>query len=138
VPLHTSITRDGERLSLRWSDFHVAAMAVASTVDDPSHPEARLFATPTDRPDFAWPAEQADAGTDTPKEWLGKDSASYPEVPCPITTSDAFRIADYGHLAMTPLNSGPYTLKREHKFVDCSDGEILHLLPGDVLSAFRN
>jgi hypothetical protein len=138
MPLHTSITRDGETLSLRWSDFHVAAMAVAAACDDPSHPEAKLFQTSADRPDFAWPADQAEAGTNCPAEWLGKDQSSYPEVPCPITGRDAFTIASYPYLAMTPLNSGPYTLKREHKFVDTTDGEILHFLPGDVLSAARH
>lgn len=138
MPLHTQITRDGEALSLRWSDFHVAAMAIAAACDDPKNPEAKLFTEPTDRPDFAWPATQEDAGKDCPAEWLGKDQTAYPEVPCPITPSNAFQIASYPYLAATPLNSGAYTLKREHKFVDITDGEVLHLLPGDVLSAARH
>lgn len=138
MPLHTSIRRDGEPLELHWGEFHVAAMAIAAACDDPTHPEAKLFAEPTDRPDFAWPATQEEAGTDTPAEWLGKDESSYPEVPCPITRKDSWQIASYPYLAMTPLNSGSYTLKREHKFVDVMDGEILHLLPGDELLAARH
>jgi hypothetical protein len=130
MPLHTSITRDGELMQLRWSDFHVAAMAIASACDDPTHPEAKLFKVPSDRPEFGYQP------TDD-HEYAGKTQEDYPEVPCPITRSDAFEIASYPYLSQTPLNSGPYTLKREHKFLDCTDGEELHLLPGDVLKAVR-
>ncbi len=136
MPLHTSIIRDGKAIKLRWSDFHVAAMAIAATCDDPSDPEAKLFKEPTDRPSFEYPAEKQE-GDGIPDEWYGKDEADYPGVPCPITRMDAFTLADYGRLALTPLNSRSVTLTREHKFVDCTDGEILHLLPGDVLNAGR-
>lgn len=34
MPLSTQITRDGESLSLKWGEFHVAAMIVATILED--------------------------------------------------------------------------------------------------------
>jgi hypothetical protein len=138
MPLHTSISRNGDTLKLRWSDFHVAAMAIAAACDDPTNPEAKLFKDgPRDRPEFFYQHEDV-VPEWFDREWEGKDQTSYPDVPCPISRNDAWTLASYGYLAMTPLNSGGVTLKRRHSFLDCTDGEILTLEPGDVLRAFRD
>lgn len=139
MPLHTQILRDGEALQLGWSDFHVAAMGLAATCDDPTREDAKMFKVPTDRPSFGeWKAEFGGPDSPIPEEWVGKGAESYPLVPCPILPSDAWEIANYPMLALTPLNNGRYTLTREHAFVNCRDGEVLRLLPGDVLVAVRH
>lgn len=112
MPLHTQILRDGKPLNLRWSHFHVAAMTCAAAFDSGQGPFV---------------------GEQKPN-----DSLNYPEEPQPINPGDSFRLVGYHVLATTPLNNGDYTLKSEHKFVDVTDGEILHLLPGDVLCATRH
>jgi hypothetical protein len=133
MPLNTRIIRDGEPLKLRWSGFHVAAMAVAASVDDPSLGKSIFEDKTLDRPDFEYgPTVPANP------EWAGADQSRYPEVPCPISPRDAFEIGSYPMLGLTPLNDRRYVLKREHAFVDVTNGEVLRLLPGDELVAFRD
>lgn len=127
MPLNTQILRNGETLKLKWTDFHVAAMVCASSWDAGKGP----FENNT--PKFKW-----GGGETIPKEWRGKDESLYPEVPCPITPYDGFKLAMYHVIGATPLNNGPYTLKKKHKFVDTTDSEVLELLPGDVLKAWRS
>lgn len=118
MPLSTQIIREGEPMKLRWSDFHVAAMAIASVLElDAS--EDKLFEHPVEVR-----AELEEKG--------------YPDEPTPITPSMAFNLADYGRLGLTPLNNGEVTLAKYHRFVDVTDGEVLELVPGDVLRAWRN
>lgn len=130
MPLNTQIIRNGEPLKVRWSEFHVAAMTIAASLDDPTHSifadkDAELFAP--------WSQDES-----VPGEWRGRGWDQYPEVPCPIGRMDAFNIASYPIMAATRLNDGAYVLTKEHKFVDCIDGEVLHLLPGDELRACRS
>jgi len=66
------------------------------------------------------------------------EAEGYPEQPQGISPRNSFELAAYHVIAATPLNSGSYTLKGEHKFVDITDGEILHLLPGDILDMSRS
>lgn len=123
MPLNTQIKRDGELLKLRWSDFHVCAMAIAAATDDgPEH--CRLYPDPVALFDEL-----------REKNWIDEDGNATDE-PIPITPSMAFRIG-YGELSLTPLNKGSYTLKHSHKFVDVTDGEVLELEPGDELMAWR-
>jgi|SRR5215469_1642576 len=117
MPLNTQIIRNGENLSLRWGGFHVAAMAIASTLDQPLS-EWKLWEAPEK-------VQESIAGQ------------GYPENPMPITPSMAFSLADYGALSLTPLNEGSYTLTQTHRFIDVTDDEVLELLPGDVLRAWR-
>jgi hypothetical protein len=117
MPLHTSITRDGEQLSLRWGDFHVAAMALASMFDSGTGPCKDPSVV------YEAPAEMFEC---------------YPDAPFPVTRRIAFELTSYPVLGLTPLNFGAYTLKGKHKFMDLQDGEVLELLPGDELRAVRN
>lgn len=148
MPLHTQIIRDGKPLSLRWGDFHIAAMAVAASIDGPDKGLFKEEHTIDNPPPFGMPTWDVDSMADdelpcgvdreTLREWSGKDQTSYPDVPMPITTSDCIAIASYPMLGMTPLNDGPFTLVNRHRFIDCRDGEVLELLPGDVLVAGRH
>jgi hypothetical protein len=122
MPLNTQILRDGESLPLRWGDFHVAAMVLAATFDSGVGPFE----------DNTPPTVLTNTKT---KEEV---PFNYPLEPLPITRRDAFDLTDYSAIATTPLNEGSYELKGPHRFIDCADGEILELLPGDVLKAWRN
>lgn len=115
MPLHTQIVRDGEPLKLRWGGFHVAAMVYAVSVDSGQGPFQNLDHIVQQFEDFE-----------------GRDE------PVPVTPKDGFDLMDYGVLSMTPLNSADYTLTRSFRFIDVTDGEILELKPGDVLSAGRH
>lgn len=117
MPLITRIIRNGEPLSLRWGDFHVAAMALAACFDSGSWPEL-------DSPSKIYDAEP---GT----------FDCYPDAAFPITRAIAFHLCSYPVLGRTALNDGPYTLTKRHRFIDEEDGEVLELLPGDVLLAVR-
>lgn len=116
MPLHTSITRDGELLQLRWGNFHVAAMALAASFDAGTGPLS----------DPAGIYEQELPGL-----------ACYPDAAFPVTREIAYLLTDYGALGKTPLNNGRYVLTRRHAFLDPRDGEVLRLEPGDVLEAWR-
>lgn len=120
MPLQTRILRDGEPLPLRWGDFHVACMALASCFDRIDG----LAPTPDDVYD-------APPGT-----FFG-----YPDdVTFPVSQQLSFMLCTYPMLAKTPLGEAGhdgYTLTGKHRFRDVQDGEILELLPGDVLIAFR-
>jgi hypothetical protein len=111
--LNTQVIRNGEPLKLRWSDFHIAAMALASAFEDGKGP-------------------------------LGDQRNVYenvkhvhPYMPFPITGGIAFLVSTYQALAQTPLSGGSYVLKHTHSFIDLVDGEVLELLPGDELIAYR-
>jgi hypothetical protein len=120
MPLSTQIRRNGEPIPVRWSDFHVAAMALAAAFDQGT----AFLGDPRDIYETdALPNEMFDC---------------YPDAPFPITKRIAFEIASYPVLARTPLNSGSYTLTRKHKFIDHTDGEVLELHPGDELIAYRS
>lgn len=120
MPLNTQIVRNGETLPLHWGDFHVAAMALAANFEMPS-------------PAFGGPSEIYETDALTPQMF-----DCYPDAPFPITRSIAFQLTTYGALAATPLNNGHVVLQRKHKFVDLVDGEVLALLPGDELIAYRD
>lgn len=111
MPLSTQIIRNGEPLVLRWGSFHIAAMAIAASVDKGEGPLSDL------------------------SKIYDAEFASFD--PFPISSQLAFILTDYGALGKTPLNEGRYTLTKRHAFCDASDGEILELLPGDILVAYR-
>lgn len=117
MPLSTQIIRDDEPLKLHWGNFHVAAMALASCFDSGDGKVIK--------------------GPESVYEVDPKMFECYPDAPFPVTQSISFALADYGALSTTPLNNGAYTLKSKHAFRDNVDGEILVLLPGDVLHAWR-
>jgi hypothetical protein len=112
MPLATQILRDGDLLKLAWSDFHVACMALASSFEAGDN-------------SFSDPSKVYDT------DELRFDC--YPDAAFPVTRQLAFMLCTYGMLAKTPLNDRSYTLTRKHKFLDTTDGEILELLPGDIL-----
>lgn len=114
MPLNTSVERNGELLKLRWGNFHVAAMALAASFDEGTN----VIGNPD-------------------KVYDGKTFDNYPDDPFPVSRQVAFMLTDYGALGNTPLNMGAYTLTKRHQFVDLEDGEVLELLPGDVLRAYR-
>jgi len=118
MPLSTQIIRNGEQLKLRWGNFHVAAMALASGFDAKQ--------APLSGPEVIY------EGHDVLSDW-----DCYPDMPFPITGRLAFNLCSYPLLAKTPLNETQYTLRDRHKFIDMMDGEVLHLLPGDELYAWR-
>lgn len=113
MPLNTQIVRNGEpiRLPNGWGGFHMAAMVYASAFEATDGPNAHM----------------------APNEEL-----NYPDEPQAITPGNVMAAADYGAIASTPLNGGSYTLKERHKFIDITDGEVLELLPGDELRAWRS
>ena len=118
MPLITEIRRDGEQLQLPWNNFHIACMALASSFEAGGN----AIAAPE-------------------KVYEGMDPRMfdcYPDAAFPVTTKVAFILTDYGALALTPLNYGEFTLTRKHRFMDVIDGEVLTLLPGDVLRAVRH
>jgi hypothetical protein len=115
MPLSTQIERDGKLLSLRWGNFHIAAMALAASFDEGT----------------------SDVIGNPDTVYDGKTFPDYPDKPFPITANLAFILTDYGALSKTPLNEGTYTLTKRHQFIDKVDDEILELLPGDILRAYR-
>jgi hypothetical protein len=118
MPLNTQIIRNGEALKLRWGNFHIAAMALASMFDADYE---GVIQGPED-------VYQVDL----------RMFECYPDAAFPVTRQMAFVLTDYGALGKTPLNYGRYTLKGKHKFLDENDGEVLELLPGDMLHAYRD
>lgn len=117
MPLNTQIIRDGEPLKMPngWGHFHIAAMALASGLDDET---CGLF---------------SDRETALAEYRAAIDRQGF----CGISPAMTFQLADYCALGMTPLNDGSYTLKQEWRFADSADGETLVLLPGDELKAWR-
>lgn len=120
MPLATQIIRDGEPLKLHWGEFHVAAMALAASFD--SEDCGNAISAP----------EKIYEGHGDPREW-----ECYPDAPFPVSQLVAFLLSSYAALSNTPLSGGEYTLKGKHKFHDQADGEVLELLPGDVLKAWE-
>lgn len=118
MPLQTQIVRNGTPLKLRWSEFHISAMVLATVLDSGKGPFA----------------ENTLAGILTAE---AAASIDYPNDAIPIHPRDTFRLASYPIIGATPLNADTYTLQGRHKFVDTTDGEIFELLPGDELSAYR-
>lgn len=111
MPLNTQIVVNGETLSLRWGDFHIAAMTIASAIDAGKFPCEMFKKDP--RPE------------------------GYPETAIGIG-SEAWTIASYPYIAASPLNVGEYVLKNDHKFEDLTDGEVLVMPAGTTLRAWRN
>lgn len=130
MPLETQIIRNGKPLKLQWGGFHVSAMVLAAAFDSGEGPFEG-----EQEPLFQFP--DTEEGCSVP-EWRGKDQSSYPEVPCPISPSNTFELMEYHVIARTPLGRSGYKLKKLHRFVDVTDGEILELQPGDVLRAYRS
>jgi hypothetical protein len=115
-PLLTEIIRNGKPLALRWNEFHVAAMIYACVWDSGMGP----FES-NEPPDFYDDGE----GHEIPSR--------YPHLPCPITPAESYTVVTRDVIAQTPLGRGKYVLQNEHRFIDMTDGEVLHLLPGDLL-----
>jgi len=114
MSLNTQIIRNGEPLRVRWSDFHIAAMALVAGFE----------------------SKQGPLGDMT--KIYANELHVHPHMPFPITRGIAFHVASYPALAKTPLNEGHYTLKYGHSFIDMSDGEVFEFLPGDELIAYRS
>lgn len=130
MPLHTQVIRNGEPLAIRWGEFHVACMALASVLDQPVS-RIKLW---EDSP--AAVEEIVSKGyyvRDPNGKGLLSTGAAFH-----VTRGMTFNLAMYGALSLTPLNSGPYTLKSRHVFIDCADGEVFVLKPGDKLVASRH
>jgi len=66
----------------------------------------------------------------------GRELLSYD--PIPLSPGDIMSLSGYHIVGATPLNTGDYTLKGSHRFIDPTDDEVLELLPGDVLSMSRS
>ena len=114
MPLSTQIIRNGEPMSIRWGDFHIAAMALAAAFDVGQFQPGDVYTQ------------------------FGADMyACYPDSAFPVTWGLAMNLTSYAALAATPLNEGTYTLKGRHTFLDMTDGEVLRLMPGDELHAWR-
>jgi hypothetical protein len=118
MPLSTQIVRNGESLPKRWGDFHIAAMVLAAAFDSGKGP-----------------FEKSNSARKAIKD--RRLARRYPTEPLPITRGTSFQLASYPIIGTTPLNEGSYTLKNRHHFIDETDGEVLELLPGDVLVAYR-
>lgn len=122
MPLITQVIRDGKSVPLRWGDFHVAAMVIASAIDSGKGPFKVNTLEGILRPN---PGAHA--------------ALNYPHDPITITPADSFGLCSYPVLAASSLDCGRkgYTLKSEHHFMDSQDGEDFRLLPGDILVAYR-
>jgi hypothetical protein len=118
MPLRAQILRGGERVPLRWDDFHLAVLALASSFDD-------------------------DTCTNTASDPAGVYETDllrfdcYPDAAFPVTRELSYMLSDYGALSKTPMNAGVYTLRRKHRFLNLGNGEVITLYPGDVLHANR-
>lgn len=121
MPLMTEIRRNGEKMKMPngWGGFHVAAMVVAMMFEAPE----------------SWGDAQPN------------DDLDYPNEPQGIGPGDVFSLMAYPVIGQAIENaceangqdsSSRYVLQKEHRFIDTQDGEILHLLPGDELSAWRS
>ena len=117
MPLNTQIIRDGEPLKMPngWGGFHVAAMVIAASFDS-----------------GRGPYKDMESFKEEVEGLLEKQGA------IGINQSDVWQLMDYGTLSMTPLNEGEWTMTREMRFQDNTDGEILELKAGDVLRAYRS
>jgi len=118
VPLNTRIIRNGVPLQIRWGSFHVAAMVCAASWDSGKG----IFE------DNSEPPTQTERRLDTNEEVTGHF----------LSPKNCFEFVDYGRIAATPLNEGSYVLKKAYTFIDITDGEILYLVPGDKLVAYRD
>ena len=118
MPLNTFIERDGEPLQLRWGGFHMCAMVFAASWDSGEG----IFEDNTE-PEMEEP------------EYANKEG--HGPLGHYIHPSYSMMIS-YPHIGMTPLNNGPYILKKDYRFVDAQDGEILDLKAGDKLIAYRS
>jgi len=117
MPLNTQIKRGGKLLALPngWGGFHVAAMVIAAAADSGQGPYE-------DMESFVDEALNLNES----QGFIG------------IKPSDVFNLMNYMVIAQTPLNHGGYTLKQPWSFKDTADGELLELLPGDELIAWRD
>jgi len=115
MPLNTQIKRDGKVLPLNWGGFHVAAMVIAVSADSGTGPY-----------------QDMKSFVDEAKGLMEKQGT------IGISPGSVFRLTDYTVIGATPLNSKSYKLKKRWKFTDIVDGEVLELLPGDELSAWRS
>jgi hypothetical protein len=119
MPLNTEIIRNGESLKLNWGEFHVAAMILATIMED-------------------FPMKDVGSWTYNDGEYEGKTEKDYPEVPLPIGWAEAFRLVDYGVIGNTRLGSESVVLTKVHRFLDITDRELFELFPGDILKAYRS
>jgi len=117
MPLNTRIKRDGKPLSLPngWGSFHVTAMILAAAADSGQGPYE-------DMPAFIEEAK----GLMKSQGRIG------------VAPHDTWNLMNYYMIATTPLNHGGYVLKERWEFIDKQDGEVLELLPGDELIAWRD
>jgi len=111
MPLGTEIKRKNRTVKVRWGEFHVAAMMIASVME-------------TDNP--IWDDLRKEI-----KEKMG-------DGPITIGGRDAYSLVAYHIIAQTPLNDGEYILKEDHEFLDPMDGEVFKLKAGDKLLCWRN
>lgn len=111
MPLGTQIIREGKPLSVRWGEFHVAAMTYAAAIDSK---EGELY-----------------------KAMLAHDEVPEPGEGMELGPNVVWQTVMYHIIAATPLNGGSYTLKGEYAFLDPTDGEEFVLLPGDILRVWR-
>ncbi len=112
MPLNSQVKRNGKARKIHWGGFHVTAMTLAAAIDSK---EGKLY------------------------ESILKDAPDMLDgCGIQISPSDVWHIMNYGVIAMTPLNSGDYTMQNEMKFKDSTDGEIFILKSGDVLSLWRD
>jgi len=118
MPLCTQIIRDGKELPIHWGGFHVAAMTIAAVVDQPVD-EWKIWENPVET------AAEIQAN-------------GYPDTPMPVSPGMVFNLMSYPVIGATPLNEGSVTLTKTHRFIDVTDGEVLELLPGDVLRCWRD
>ena len=117
MPLKTQIIRSGKSVPLRWGDFHIAAMVLASSFD------AETFIP------HPWDVYEK---FQEPEYW-----ECYPDAPFPIHRNISWDLSNYPVIWKSPLGNTEYVLTRRHAFRDLDDGEILKLYPGDILMAWR-
>lgn len=125
MPLNTQIVRNNQPLRLRWGGFHIAAIVIAAAFDSGQGP----FKVNTPQ------------GIARLEKWGPKGrriARRYPLVPFPVSRFMVWVLESYPVIDSTPMGHDGYVLTRRHQFIDCSDGEILDLLPGDVLTAYRS
>lgn len=116
MPLNTMIIREGQELHLRWGAFHVAAMVIASALDSGKGP---------------WK-------DNTVEELFGEDTDYGPGKEIPLSPVSVWALAtSYPAIGATPMGHDGYVLTKAWTFRDVTDGEVLELLPGDRLIAYR-
>ena len=112
MPLETQVERNGQPVPIRWGYFALSCMYTAAVAEQ-------------------LPDQETDAGNRFGD--LDPADAEDPVQPVDFSLTPIY----YLDVDCDLVRKGSQKLTRLHRFVDPTDGEVLELQAGDVLSAWR-